>query len=264
MVKRILIGLVIISIISLVVTSLSLGSIVKSGITKYGTELLGTPISVSSVYLSPFSGSGSINGIVIQNPEGFSQEVPMLSVDSIDFHVNISSLFADTIIIHTLHIDKYEITHERGLSGSNLTAIEKYMAKNAPPPTAADEEPAQAEGARTAVIIEDLQVLNGKVRTGLSAANAVFTIPDVRAQNIGSGENRFTFAEAVELGVSSLALTLANPKALARGVLSAGKSVIDIGEGTVSVGGDIIKGTGRGVGQLLEGGGDAIKVLIGQ
>lgn len=49
-----------------------LDSFVKAGIERYGTEITGTQVTVGSVELSLKDGRGTLHGLTVANPEGFS------------------------------------------------------------------------------------------------------------------------------------------------------------------------------------------------
>jgi hypothetical protein len=52
----------------------SIDSIVKNGIERYGTDVCGTKVSVGSVDISLKNGRGTIHGLRVANPDGFSHD----------------------------------------------------------------------------------------------------------------------------------------------------------------------------------------------
>jgi uncharacterized protein YxeA len=74
MIKKTLISLVVVLILVVGAGFFYIDSIVKSGIEVVGSEVLGTRVTVASVSISPLSGNGTIRGLTIGNPEGYTSE----------------------------------------------------------------------------------------------------------------------------------------------------------------------------------------------
>jgi len=98
---------------------LSLNSLVKKAVETVGPKITRTDVKLASAVLLPLSGSGSLNGLVIGNPEGFGKSYA-IKVGSISISVDRDSLFSDTIIINEILIKRTSITLEGTLQGNNL------------------------------------------------------------------------------------------------------------------------------------------------
>ena len=64
--------LFVVGVIFLFVFSKAIGSAVEAGVETYGPEVTQTSITLESIELSAFSGSGLISGLVVGNPDGFN------------------------------------------------------------------------------------------------------------------------------------------------------------------------------------------------
>ncbi len=62
--------LVAIAVVAVVIVSKTLDSAVTKGINKFAPQITGTTVLLESASISPLSGSGSLSGLVIGNPEG--------------------------------------------------------------------------------------------------------------------------------------------------------------------------------------------------
>ena len=90
---------------------ISLDDRIKSHIEKTGTTLAGVPVTIESLDLSLWSGTGTIAGLGIRNPEGFSDnnafEMGLISVD-----VDMSSIFSQPLVVSEMVIDSTSIRLE--------------------------------------------------------------------------------------------------------------------------------------------------------
>ncbi len=117
--------------------SLTLDSIVKSNIESTGSELLHTNMTVDRVSLSLFQRHGSLNGIQIENPEGF-ESGDALRIHSINIRMNPFSLLAGTVVIEELEIQNLEIFFQLWATGSNLGRLRSNLQEQVPEPDDTD------------------------------------------------------------------------------------------------------------------------------
>jgi uncharacterized protein involved in outer membrane biogenesis len=104
----------------------SMDSIVKAAIEKYGSEITGTKVSVSAVDFSLKSGRGTIRGITVHNPKGFSSN-PAFRLGEITVDVDVASLNKDPIVIDEVKIGAPELNAEMDKSGkTNITVIKNH------------------------------------------------------------------------------------------------------------------------------------------
>jgi hypothetical protein len=124
--KKILLSLVI--LILLIVSGtlgylyLSLNGFVKKQVETVGPRITRTSVSLDSAILSPFSGSGKLEGLNIGNPEGFTRS-SAIKAPEISISVNKDSLLSNTIVINEILISRPEICLEGTLTGTNLMKL---------------------------------------------------------------------------------------------------------------------------------------------
>ncbi len=182
-----------------VILFLFLNTIVKAGIETMGPKMVQAPVTVESVDLSPFTGSGSLKGIVVGNPEGYKTE-SAFKLAEVRVNVAISSLLSRKIVIQEIFVDAPEITYELGLGESNIGRIQKNIAEFTGP-AAEGEAPAAAEGDGKKVQIDEFLVKDGKIRVSakvLGGAAAPVPLPDIHLQGIGKDEGGTSPGEAAK------------------------------------------------------------------
>ena len=98
--------------------------LLKLGIEKAGTEALQAPVTIQKLNISMFSGAGTIEGLEIGTPTGFS--VPCsLRINKADIAINTSASKEDRIVIQHIRFNEPDIHLEVGPGGTNLSQIAK-------------------------------------------------------------------------------------------------------------------------------------------
>jgi uncharacterized protein involved in outer membrane biogenesis len=200
---RIAIVLVVLVIAGLVVFWLNLNTIVKRSVETVGPYLTKTEVKLDSASVSPFSGSGSLKGLFVGNPEGYKTP-SAIKLGSFSVEVSLPSLKSDKIVIKSLEIDSAEVTLEGGLKDNNLTKIMANLeeatggSKTAPK----DEKTEKAQKTASQKIqVDDLVIRNAKVNFNLSmlaGAATPVTIPEIHLKNVG-GSDGTTVADLSKL-----------------------------------------------------------------
>ncbi|HKK25366.1 MAG TPA: hypothetical protein VJ941_07030 [Gracilimonas sp.] len=146
-------GFAVVLLSLLLVITLSLDGMVKSGIERNGSELLQTRVTVDNVNISLFSGSGTINGFAVQNPENYSDE-SALYIEEASIKIDVTSLLSDRIIVNEIKLNNPEILFEQKGIGINLNTLSDNMDIDS------QETPEDSE---TNLIIDHLKIIEGKV-----------------------------------------------------------------------------------------------------
>ena len=121
------IGIILLAI--LIVGYFGFNMAAKSAIETLGTKAVGSKVSLSTIRISPFSGSVTLRGLEVASPEGFEAD-KMISLGEIAVNMDVGSIFSDTITIQEINIVAPEITYEMTLKGSNINALKKNIANN--------------------------------------------------------------------------------------------------------------------------------------
>jgi hypothetical protein len=199
--RKILVALgVIVALIAVGVTFFlsNLNGIVKTAIETVGTKVAGVTVSVAKVDISIKDGKGSIQGLSIANPKGFTTPTA-ISLGEILLAINPASVTKSPIEIKDIAISAPQITYELSGNGSNIDAIKKnvdgFVASNAgspkdKPAPAAKEGEAKEEGGQTKLVIDKLTISGGKVTlaTPIPGGAASANLPEINLKDIGKSK----------------------------------------------------------------------------
>jgi hypothetical protein len=237
MLKKLGIGIVVIVLIAVGVgwyLFSNLDSFVKSAIEKYGSEATQASVSVSSVKIALSTGEGSISGLKVGNPKGFSSATA-LGLESISVKIDTGTIRGNgPIVIKDIEVNQPHVTYEQGAGGNNLQAIQKNAMAYAGTGHS-DSGPARKE------IIDNLYVRDGQVTISapaLQGKQLTVPLPTIHLTNIGKNSGGATPAEIasqVMAAVSSEAAKVGT-NALAQQVESAVTGAV---QGGASGAGDI-------------------------
>ena len=177
----------------LFLTGDTINALLKSQIEKVGSQLTEQSVTVKNVDMKLLNGAGTINGLVLNNPKGYST-TPAFSLNEVTLDINIKSLNSSPIVIDAIVIDKPEALVEFNQTGGSniqtiLDAINKNLgsASTAPTETSGDSAPAAdpkitvKKFVLAGVALEvDLTKLGNKAHKK--------TLPDINLANIGGAQ----------------------------------------------------------------------------
>ncbi len=181
-------SLLALALIGFFILGLTLGSIVKREINTYGPQYTQTTVQVDSVRLSPLSGGGSVEHLVIGNPPGWQSD-HSFSLGKIALELKATSLLSDHVIIDSLAIDSPDIVYETKYTSSNLQDLLKNIQKD---DTAKEANRAPDKKPPPKIEIKVLQLTNAKITVIASGHTQVVTIPSIRMENVGTSDGGLT------------------------------------------------------------------------
>ncbi len=235
-VVRILIALVVVAILAVVAVGMFLDKAIKSGVETFGPKLTKVDIKLASVSLSLLSGSGSIKGLVVGNPEGYKTP-SAINIGLASLSLKPTSLLSDKIVVKSINVQGPEITFETDLRHNNLSKIlanvQEAIGGGAKEP-AKPQEPSQPKEAKPAkkLQVDDFVISGGKIHvsvTALGGQSATVPLPDIHLQNLGTGPEGITPAELAKLVI----------EAIEKGASQAAEgAVVDLGKGALYLGKD--------------------------
>jgi uncharacterized protein involved in outer membrane biogenesis len=230
--------LVVLVIIGAIVASFFLGDIVKKGIDTVGPRITRVPVKVDEVRLTLLTGSASVKGLVVGNPEGY-QTPQAISAGMISVGVNPMSVLSDKIVVRSLHVESPEITFAGGLSGNNLSTILNNVTEASKKPaqtgTASTNAPAQAKPSKK-LEVDDLLITGARVHvslTDLGGKEMTLPLPPIHLVNLGKNQEGITAAELTRSVLD--AVVTATLKAVSKA-------------GIEKNAGNLLKGTGNNAG----------------
>jgi uncharacterized protein involved in outer membrane biogenesis len=176
----------------------SVDLIVKTALEHYAPDVMGVPVTVGEVRISPRDGLGSLKGIDIGSPKGFS--APRTArLGEIRVAIDPATLMQPVIVIRELIVEAPAITYERGDKATNLDAIQKSIAayiQRSGGPSAS--RPATASPGGHKFIVERLAIRGGKVTMttpGLRGQGVTFDLPEIDLRDVGARQGGVTASE---------------------------------------------------------------------
>ena len=227
-VKTVLILVPVLVIVLLVAGYFLLNSMVRKAVVTVLPRITGTPATLDRVSLSPFSGKGTLEGLVIGNPEGFETD-SAFSLGTVRVDVDVASLLSDTIVIEEIYINAPEVTYEQRLGGSNIGKIQENVEKFA---GAKKEEPGKKEpkkaGKKVQILLFKLE--NGKIAAsaqGLQGRKLSVPLPDVEMKDIGKESGGESVGDVARRVFSPLGDTIETAATQALAIKDMGKGTVD-------------------------------------
>ncbi len=234
----------------------NLDSLIKTAIEKYGSAATQTTVSVDGVHLSLTSGAGSISGISVSNPAGYSSG-QAITLGQAAVQLDTSSISGNgPIVINTVTIAQPHVTYEvKGLGdGSNLQTIQHNVQAYASSASGGEQAPAQQSGKPgRKEVIKDLYITGGQISVAATALNGkslTVPLPDIHLTNIGQASGGATAAEVANqvLGTITSEATQAASTALTQQLQSTAQGAL---QGAIKNGGSITNGVGGQLKGLL-------------
>ena len=165
-----------------------LGSIVKAGVNNFGPRLTQTKVVLQGATLSPLTGTGTLSGLSVGNPPGWS-EGDAFSLGTVHVDVEPFSIFGDHVVINEITIDQPVFNYETKIVASNikdlLANIEKFTGSG-------EKTAATKEGKPIKFIVKRFQLTNAKATVGVGAAAVPVPLPPVTMENLGVAEGGIT------------------------------------------------------------------------
>lgn len=231
--KKIILGIVVLVVVVLVAlvvgVALFLDSGLKKGIETVGPQVAKVDVKLDGVSLSLLSGSGTIKGLVIGNPQGY-QSPHAIRVGSVSLSLSPGSVFSDKIIVKSIRVEAPEIIYELGPGGNNLKKIQANLQESAGGESAKSTPASGASGKKLQV--DEVIVTGGKVTLAsslLGGKGLSSPIPEIHLTNLGTSPEGITSAELTQKILSQVMDGSYN---VAQNMLKqAGKEVLNVAEG---------------------------------
>ncbi|HEV2696118.1 MAG TPA: AsmA family protein [Verrucomicrobiae bacterium] len=197
---------VVLGIAAVVFVGVFFDKIVKKGIEQVAPTITQTTVTVDSVHIGALSGSASINGFAIGNPNPLTyKSTNAISLGKAAVSVVPGSILSDKIVIRSIEVRAPEITLEGNPFGvnnlkqllDNVNAAAGTVSANTNKPTAT---PAEKKAAKK-LQVDDFLISGAKVTariTGLDGEPFSVVIPDIHFTNLGTGPDGITVADLTQ------------------------------------------------------------------
>jgi hypothetical protein len=247
-VKILLIGMVILAIVigvGVLLAGSVLGKAVTSGVNTIGPKVTGTEVTLAEAYVSPLFGKGSMSGLVIGNPIGWSDR-KLAKLGHISIDIQPMSLLGDTWVVEEVIIEAPEFSYETKIVSSNVKELLQQIESavgTSEDPNATENESAPAEETVRRWSVKRFVMTDGKVTVGAGASAVTVPLPALELNDLGSPEN----------GLTSRELALAVSKEVTGDIIVAAAGALKTMSGT----------SGASAAEGIKNVGESIKGLFG-
>ena len=257
--RLLLVGLVL-AVVAVGALYFGLDAAVRKAVEQGGTMALGVPTHLGDASLSPFSGELTLGDLEIENPPGFEEETPFLSLERAHTSVDLGSLREDVVRIELVELESVGILMQRREGRSNYGVILDHLDSGGE----GKEPKGEGEGVRVNIarlVIRDIRADFDLLPLGGELTRAVVTIPEIVIEDLGNSDEGASMAE----------ITAAVVEALLQATLQAGGKVLSpemltdlaqglgrLGVGTIDLGEGVLRKIGDGTGNVIEGLGDVL------
>ncbi len=252
LIKIILILLVVLIIAAGLAIHFFLDSAVKKAVETIGPQITKVDVKLDSVSISILTGSGSIKGLVLGNPEGY-KAASSISLGKASLSLKPTSLLSDKIVVRSIVLEAPEITLEQGLKGNNLMTLQKNLGGDSGAEKEQTKEQPKEQSAGKKLQVDDVLITGGKIHvtvSGLGGKTAMVPLPTIHFTNLGTGPDGITPADLSKRILSEL---------IGSAVKEGGKAVADLAKGAVNMGGNLATNATDKIGKTLGGVGDLFK-----
>ncbi len=236
--------LVALVVVGAIVASFFLGSIVTKGVNTFAPKITGTAVTLDSASISPLTGSGTLKGLFVGNPEGWKSD-KAFSFEKIHVSVVPGSLIGDHIIVKEVIIDSPQFVYETKIISSNIKDLLAQIEKNIGGGTSEKPagQPTTKEGKPLKFEVKSFRLENAKVTLGVGPTAITVPMPPIVLTDLGTKEGGIT---ADQLAAKVMTNILSNiTKAVANSALnvggSAGAATSDAVSGAAKKAGEGIK-----------------------
>ncbi|MDB6115138.1 MAG: hypothetical protein JWQ62_2083 [Lacunisphaera sp.] len=185
--KKILLALVILLLAGYFVLAYFMGSIVKTGVNRFGPKVTKTTVVLDSASLSPLSGTGTLKGLTVGNPPGWTSERAFY-LGQVHIVMHPMSVFSDHIDIDEITIDQPEFTYETKIVSSNI----KDLLKNIEDFAGGGDKATTKSGKEIKLVVKKLRLTNGKAILGLGPTAIPLPLPTIALDDLGVKEGGIT------------------------------------------------------------------------
>ncbi|MBI4621810.1 MAG: hypothetical protein HY736_01155 [Verrucomicrobia bacterium] len=183
-------GLIALALVAFIALQFFLGSIVTAGINKFAPRLTQTTVKLAGANISPLTGQGTLSGLVVGNPRGWSEN-NLCALGEIHLDVAPFSLFGDHIVVNEIEIEAPEFNYETKIVASNV----KDLLKNIEQVTGSRDKavaPVAKSGRPIKLEVKRFRLKNGKVRLSVGATVMTVPMPPIELAGLGTKEGGIT------------------------------------------------------------------------
>jgi hypothetical protein len=168
-----------------------LSKVASAGVEAFLPQMTGTPVRMDSLQVSPLTGSGTVSGFVLGNPEGYKSDYS-IAFDEAHLDVAPFSILGDRILIERVRVRAPRFNYERKLLGSNIKEIlDNIQAASGRVPDDAEippDAPVPVEKTPIRIEIRELIIEEGQVSLSAAGATVPLPLPRIVLRDLGTAK----------------------------------------------------------------------------
>lgn len=189
---KLLAVLALLGVLALVAVGFFLGPIVTKAVNTVGPKITGTKVELASASISPLTGGGSLKGLFVGNPEGWTGD-KAIYLGEVRASVQPGSLLGDYVLVNEVFIDGPEFVYEKRLiGGSNIDALLKQIEAN----TGGGKTTPAADQAKPSkpmkFAVKSFVLKDAKVAVVAGGQTIAVTLPTITITDLGIAEGGIT------------------------------------------------------------------------
>ena len=189
---KVLAVLALLGVIALVAVGFSLGPIVKKAVNSVGPRITGTKVELADAKISPLTGGGTLAGLFVGNPEGWTGEKAAY-LGTIRASLRPTSLLGDHVMVNEVFIDGPEFVYEQRLvGGSNLDALLKQIETNTGGGTRTPKADPTEPGPPMKFAVKSFRLQNAKMTLIGAGRTITVPLPPLTITDLGVAEGGIT------------------------------------------------------------------------
>jgi uncharacterized protein involved in outer membrane biogenesis len=225
---RLAIAFIVLVVLAVLGIGFFLDSAIKKGVETVGPALTKVNVKLDEVSLSLLSGSGSIKGLEVGNPEGYKTP-SAIKVGKASLALKAGSVLSDKVVIKSIDVQGPEITYETNLKQSN---IGKILANLDEVTGGGTKQPASKEASPSKKLqVDDFRITGGKVSvsvTTLGGQAISVALPEIHLTGLGTGPDGISAADLTRMVLAAIEKSAAEVAASA--VSDLGKQAAGLGK----------------------------------
>ena len=226
-----------------IVASFFLGTIVTKGVNTFAPRITGTKVTLDSASISPLTGSGTLKGLFVGNPEGWKSD-KAFSFATVHVSMVPGSLLDDHIVVKDVLIDGPEFVYETKIISSNIKDLLKNIEKNI---GAAEgkpsEQPTTKGGKPLKFEVRRFRLQNARVTLVGGPSAIIIPMPPLVLNDLGTKEGGITADQLVAKVM---------PRILANITQAVAESALNVGGATGAATSDSLSGAAKKAGDSIK------------
>lgn len=225
-------GLLVLLVLLVVIVFISIDKIAKAGIEKGTNYALAVPTSLDSADVGVFDGTFKMQGLQIDNPEGYDSSPYFFHLGSGSVAVSLSSLRSDVVTLPEFGLTDIDVHIDRKGTTSNVHQILDNLKRFESGEPSEPGEPKPEKEAGKKFIVSEIAIKNVQVHAHLlplggELSTTKLVIPEIILKDVGTAGDPVSLAEITNIVMQAILESAAQNNLLPEEILNDLRSNLD-------------------------------------